>query len=482
MNVPVMNVAMVNPRRNKILAFVAENGQVSKKDFVSFLNKMNEEEGSKIGWGYVKANAYFFKVKESKESGEKFVELSNIGKNVLRKTTVNECQTFEEVVGEATDVTDLQIKYLAARGGYDLENFDTTQIKLGLAMTIENNGEGAQPQYNIFGLDMERMFQLVIGNLAKDKNYYLKLSQEQFQDWPNVEDKFDDQSTEEYNELWDKKDKSPEDMICNANIQVEEAKEVTNDSRIEKIAVAHLVSKEQIKKEFELGVSIEKKDIFDQERAEAKALENLAHSPSYYSNYAINHWTELTEKQKELAQALGVGFPKFVDPMPVSNPEEEHKTPEEPEAPAEPATPATPIGESKDDDDDDDREECDDDDDREEWEQPNTGCEQPLLDNETRETLLSKDQQVELNAYLKEHGKLSSDKIKEFAEKFKIKESTLKSYLKISGDMKESYEIGKRYTISGYTGIVIAESEDKVVMSQRGKMILLEKEDKDEFC
>lgn len=487
MNVPVMNVKFNNPKRNKILSFVAENGQVSKKAFVDFLNKMNEEEGTNVSWNYVKSNAYFFKIRESKETGEKFVTLSKIGQNVLRKTTVNECATFEEVMDE--DFSDILIKRLSIRMGIDISEIDVTQIKVGMAMTIENNGDGNE-HYNVLGLDMEKIFSIVIGNLVKDKNYYLKLSQNDFGSWPNnQEDATDDRSTEEYNELFGKQD-GPEDMLCNS---VEESAATANyDEQIEKIAGAHLVRKEQVEKEFELGVSIESKNISEDGRVKSLVLEHLAANVSYYSRYAMNNWEKLNDKEKRLAQELGVMVPAFVDPMPVS-PEPKPDKPKSDDNLSAPSasienntmTPVATMAESEEivssvveDDDDDDEE----DDDREEWEPENTGEEQPLLDAEKRETLLSKEQQIEIGNYKKEHGKISNEKMKEFADKFKIKKSTLEAYLEINDDVKESYEIGKRYTINGHTGIVLAVSENSVVMSRHGKMLLLEREDFDEFC
>ena len=495
MNVPVMNVAFNNPKRNKILTFVAENGQVSKKDFVEFLNKMNEEEGSNFGWGYVKSHAYFFKVKESKETGEKFVTLSRIGQNVLRKTTMNESEVVRNEVLQTVqheDFTDLSIKILSARSGIDISNYDIESIKIGLIMTLENNGDLADSKFNVFSFDLDTIFRVVIGNLDKDKNYYLKLSQEQFvEDWPKTEDgATDDRTTAEYNELFDvdddkEEDDEVEDILYNdveeSTEEVATSEEIDTDNQLTKIAKVHLIGLSVLKKEYDLGMSLnnEGRDINDLRQ---EVLTNLAKNPHYYSDYARANWSALDEVQKEKAKELGVMIvANFTFPMP--EPEEQANNAPIPNQ----SIVVTPTMESEesseivkstvDDEDSDDEKE------REEWEPENTGEEQPLFDEEERETLLTREQKDELKRYMKENdGKISDDKISDFSEKWKVKESTLKAYININKEVKESYEIGKRYTINGHTGIVIAESEDKVVMSKHGKMLLLEKEIVDEFC
>ena len=503
MNVPVMNVAFNNPKRNKILAYVAENGQVSKKDFVDFLKKMNEEEGSNFGWGYVKSHAYFFKVKESKETGEKFVTLSRIGQNVLRKTTVNECEEVENRVlrtEPVEDFTDLSIKILSARSGIDITNYDIDSIKIGLVMTLENNGDLADSKFNVFSFDLDTIFRIVIGNLDKDKNYYLKLSQEQFTDWPsNEEEPTDDRTTAEYNKLFntiedeakeDEEDQDQfDDMIKSAVKEEVIPNDVDDSLRLEKIAKVHQMSAVDLKKEFELGLAMntEGKDF---EVLKAEVLTKLAENPRFYSEFARAHWNDLDEIQKKKASEAGVMMtPNFTFPMP----EPVHEEPEQIQAPATgttikmPTSEIAPTSEKADSDEivksTVDDEDADDDKEREEWEPENTGEEQPLFDEEERETLLTKEQKDELKRYMKENdGKISDEKISDFSKKFKVEEATLKAYININKEVKESYEIGKRYTINGHTGIVIAESEDRVVMSQHGKMLLLEKEIVDEFC
>lgn len=523
MNVSVMNVKFDNPKRNKILSFVEEKGQVSKSELLEFLSKMNEEEGTNVGWQYVRANSYFFKVRESKETGEKMICLSKIGSKVLEKTRVNESATFEEVVSDTyPSLSDILIKVIANRNGIDLSLYDMDQIKLGMAMTLENNGGAAENgQFDLFGIDMNQIFMVVIGNLTNDKNYYLKVKTSEIDStWPNNcgDDDFPtDVPAEAFNKLFaepgpDKDSTDGEDdtdtdtdntllddILDNENVEESEGADLTVDNTLERIAKAHLVRKERLIKEYELGLSIEMKEISDEKRAKEKVLENIAQCTTYYSDYAKLHWDTLTDREKKLAQELSKfapSEPAFVFPFP-ENPthdaDDEDKEKDittqnvdggekasvpGSDAIAEPTSSGDKEGNAlafgKEVGDDSPVE-------KEEWEPENTGDEQVLLDDENRKTLLSKEQQIEIKEYMKKHGRPSNEKMEEFANKFKIKVSTLKAYIYTVDDIKESYEIGKRYTVDGVTGVVIAISESHLVMSQRGKMVLVEKQDKDEF-
>lgn len=530
--VPVMKVKVDNPRRNKILSFVSEKGQVSKEEFISFINMMNEEEGTKLSWAYVTTHPYFFRVRETRENG-KVVELSSIGKRVLAKTAVNECETFEEVVsGSYPDLSDMLVKVLAAKNGVDISLYDITQVKLGMAMTLENNGAGAEDsKFDLFGTDMSQIFMVVVANLAKDKNYYLKLSQDEVVElWPNTEGDKEmpaEVSVDDFNELWDEIEDDDEeddddddyvgksdddddddvDKLMSLACSVKEGED-NYDMSIEKIANAYMVSKSKVEKEFVLGTMIESRTS-NVEEAEAKknALSNIAENVNYYSDFARNHYDELTDEEKKIANEILSVMPNFTFPMP----EPDKKDDEEgdgkkddistkgvefvkqeipgtqPEAPAANSD-APAVAESSDDEilnigksDPNEMPDFSKKDKREEWEQENTGKEQVLLDKDNNDTLLTKEQKREIDDYIANRGEVSEEKLKEFADKFGVEKNILRAYLDIITPVKESYEIGKRYTIDGHTGIVIAVSESHVVMSQHGKMLLVEKADKDEF-
>lgn len=522
--VSVLNVKVENPRRNKILSFVEEKGQVTKNELVAYINSLNEEEGAtRSSWSYITSHPYFFKIREN--AGTKVISLSAIGKRVLAKTAMNECATFDEVVKETyPDLSDTLIKILGARSGIDLSNYDTTQIKLGMTMTLETNGSGAEDdKFDLFGIDIDQIFLLVVGNLTKDKNYYLKLSQKEVVDfWPNNGDEElpSEVSVDDFNELWDEVDKDDDDededddddtsidkftgkddsedgMLQSLACGIGESED-TFDASIDKIAKAYMVRKETVEKEFTLGVMIESR-LGDEEGAKKKALMNIASNIHFYSTYAKMHWDDMTEEEKKLAEELtSLLTPAFIDPMPEPDDpdkkEAEDKVttknveftpqsiPGDTQVNAD-AAPSGDVAESSDNeilnigksDDDVPRRRP------EEWEQENTGKEQVLLDDENKETLLTPSQKKEVDDYIEEHNGISEDKVKEFAEKFNVSKSLLLSYVDINGSLKENYEIGKRYTIDGKTGIVIAVSESHVVMSQRGKMVLVEKELKDEF-
>ena len=77
---PAKYVSSHGPIREKVLAFVKENGEVSQKDLFEFFKGMNEETGGTTSRKWLNKNPHYFKVSE--KNGVKTYKLSKLGERV----------------------------------------------------------------------------------------------------------------------------------------------------------------------------------------------------------------------------------------------------------------------------------------------------------------------------------------------------------------------------------------------------------------
>jgi hypothetical protein len=77
---PAKYVSSHGPIREKVLAFVKENGEVSQKDLFEFFKGMNEETGGTTSRKWLNKNPHYFKVTE--KNGVKTYKLSKLGERV----------------------------------------------------------------------------------------------------------------------------------------------------------------------------------------------------------------------------------------------------------------------------------------------------------------------------------------------------------------------------------------------------------------
>ena len=78
---PSKNVNQHGPVREKVLAFVKENGTVSYEDMMEFMKSMNEETGGSTSRKWLTKNPQYFKVIAEKD-GTKSYKLSVLGERV----------------------------------------------------------------------------------------------------------------------------------------------------------------------------------------------------------------------------------------------------------------------------------------------------------------------------------------------------------------------------------------------------------------
>lgn len=79
---PSKNVNQHGPIREKVLAFVKENGTVSYEDMMEFMKAMNEETGGNTSRKWLTKNPQYFKITE--KAGKKTYKLSSLGERVHR--------------------------------------------------------------------------------------------------------------------------------------------------------------------------------------------------------------------------------------------------------------------------------------------------------------------------------------------------------------------------------------------------------------
>jgi len=79
---PAKQVDQRGPIREKVLAFVKENGEVSYEDMTEFMKSMNEETGGSTSRKWLTKNPQYFKITE--KNGKKTYKLSLLGERVYR--------------------------------------------------------------------------------------------------------------------------------------------------------------------------------------------------------------------------------------------------------------------------------------------------------------------------------------------------------------------------------------------------------------
>ena len=79
---PAKLVSEKGPTREKVLAFVKENGKVSYADMMEFMKSMNEETGGSTSRKWLTKNPQYFKITE--KNGKKTYKLSSLGERVHR--------------------------------------------------------------------------------------------------------------------------------------------------------------------------------------------------------------------------------------------------------------------------------------------------------------------------------------------------------------------------------------------------------------
>jgi len=77
---PTKQVDQRGPIREKVLAFVKENGNVSYEDMMEFMRAMNEETGGTTSRKWLTKNPQYFKITE--KNGKKTYKLSLLGERV----------------------------------------------------------------------------------------------------------------------------------------------------------------------------------------------------------------------------------------------------------------------------------------------------------------------------------------------------------------------------------------------------------------
>jgi hypothetical protein len=70
------------PVRAKILGFVAEKGDVTKEEMLEFFSTVEEEEGKRPSWGWLRKNSHLID-SELDEDGNTVYSLTKRGKRVL---------------------------------------------------------------------------------------------------------------------------------------------------------------------------------------------------------------------------------------------------------------------------------------------------------------------------------------------------------------------------------------------------------------
>ncbi len=85
---PSVEVQNYAPIREKVLGFLHENGTVTRKKLLEFINGMNEEIGSKTSMKWVHKNSRY--VKEYASKGEVFYKLTSMGKKIMEKSIIKE--------------------------------------------------------------------------------------------------------------------------------------------------------------------------------------------------------------------------------------------------------------------------------------------------------------------------------------------------------------------------------------------------------
>lgn len=77
---PAKHVSSHGPIRERILAFVKENGEVTREGLMEFIKGMNEDNGGATSRKWLNKNPQYFKVTE--KNGVKTYKLSSLGERV----------------------------------------------------------------------------------------------------------------------------------------------------------------------------------------------------------------------------------------------------------------------------------------------------------------------------------------------------------------------------------------------------------------
>ena len=82
-NHPAKHVSSHGPIREKVLAFVKENGEVTREELLKFFKGMNEETGGATSRKWLNKNTHLVSVSE--KNGTKTYSLTKLGKRLHEK-------------------------------------------------------------------------------------------------------------------------------------------------------------------------------------------------------------------------------------------------------------------------------------------------------------------------------------------------------------------------------------------------------------